>query len=114
MWRLTAWITRSPRGRGNKTAILFEAEPIGSNGSPEVRHITYQQLKDDVCKFANGLKKTRREKGRSCHDLFANGARGRRLRCWLVRALVQLTRWCSADFQASQSWIVWKMHSRSI
>jgi acetyl-CoA synthetase len=50
-------------GRGNKTAILFEAEPIGAGGSPEVRHITYQQLLDDVCQFANGLKKLGVKKG---------------------------------------------------
>jgi acetyl-CoA synthetase len=51
------------QGRGNKTAILFEAEPMGADGSPATRAITYQQLKDEVCKFANGLKKLGVKKG---------------------------------------------------
>lgn len=44
-------------GRGNKTAILFEGEPIGQGQPPEVRRITYQQLSDEVGRFANGLRK---------------------------------------------------------
>jgi acetyl-CoA synthetase len=51
------------KGNGDKTAILFEAEPIGSSGQPEIRNITYKQLKDDVCRFANGLKKLGVKKG---------------------------------------------------
>ena len=43
------------QGRGDKTAILFEAEPIGPGG-PEVRRITFKQLLADVCRFANALK----------------------------------------------------------
>ncbi len=50
-------------GRGSKTAILFEAEPMSPGSSPEVRRITYQQLLDDVCRFANGLKKLGVKKG---------------------------------------------------
>jgi len=46
------------QGRGDKTAILFEGEPVDRAGQPcEVRRITFSQLKDDVCRFANGLKK---------------------------------------------------------
>ena len=61
-------------GRGNKTAILWEGEPkvskeyespselstdqkLAEPTSYEVRKITYKQLKDQVCQFANGLKK---------------------------------------------------------
>ena len=51
------------QGRGDKTAILFEAEPFNSDGSAKVRKITYQQLKDDVCRLANGLKKLGVKKG---------------------------------------------------
>jgi acetyl-CoA synthetase len=51
------------QGRGSKTAILFEAEPLAADGSAQVRRITYQQLKDDVCRFANGLKKLGVKKG---------------------------------------------------
>ncbi len=51
------------QGRGDKTAIIWEAEPIGAGGSPEIRRITFRQLKDDVCRFANGLKKLGVKKG---------------------------------------------------
>ena len=51
------------QGRGNKTAILFEGEPIHSDNRPQVRHITFSQLRDDVCRFANGLKKLGVKKG---------------------------------------------------
>jgi acetyl-CoA synthetase len=46
------------RGRGGKTAILWEGEPLApaSNGG-QVRRITFEQLRKDVCRFANGLKK---------------------------------------------------------
>jgi acetyl-CoA synthetase len=43
------------KGNGNKTAIIWEGEPLAS-GRPEVRRLTYQQLKDEVCRLANGLK----------------------------------------------------------
>src|SRR5438105_13748095 len=43
------------QGRGDKTAILFEAEPL-PEGKPEVRRISFKQLLADVCRFANGLK----------------------------------------------------------
>ena len=53
------------QGRGDKTAILWEGEPEsgrpGSGGS--VHRITYRQLRDDVCRFANGLKKLGVKKG---------------------------------------------------
>ncbi|MGD0541562.1 MAG: AMP-binding protein, partial [Tepidisphaeraceae bacterium] len=45
------------RGRGNKTAILWE----GENG--EVRSVTYEQLRQDVCRLAGGLKKLGVKKG---------------------------------------------------
>ncbi len=37
-------------GRGHKAAILWEGEP------GEVRSLTYQQVLEDVCRMANGLK----------------------------------------------------------
>jgi acetyl-CoA synthetase len=49
--------THIEKGRGSKTAILWEAE----NG--DVRNVTFQQLRDDVCRFANGLKKQGVKKG---------------------------------------------------
>lgn len=37
-------------GLGNKTAIIFESD------AGEVTHVTYQELHERVCKFANGLR----------------------------------------------------------
>jgi len=51
------------QGRGNKTAILFEGEPLQPDGRPDVRHITFSQLRDDVGRLANGLKKLGVKKG---------------------------------------------------
>jgi len=43
-------IDRHLATKANKTAIIFEGEP------GDTRHISYQQLHDDVCQFANALK----------------------------------------------------------
>src|SRR5687768_18038055 len=60
------------QGRGGKTAILWEGEPSHPADNPvtsrgkvdhEIRRITYAELKDDVCRFANGLKKLGLKKG---------------------------------------------------
>jgi acetyl-CoA synthetase len=51
------------QGRGDKTAILFEAEPLDPSGAPAIRKISFKQLRDDVCRFANGLKKLGVKKG---------------------------------------------------
>jgi acetyl-CoA synthetase len=52
------------KGRGKKTAILWEAEPEAAAGKGgEVRRITFEQLRDQVCRFANGLKKLGVKKG---------------------------------------------------
>jgi acetyl-CoA synthetase len=51
------------QGRGDKTAILFEAEPLDPSGAPTIRKISFNQLRDDVCRFANGLKKLGVKKG---------------------------------------------------
>jgi acetyl-CoA synthetase len=51
-------------GRGGKTAIVWEAEPetaVGAGG--RIRKVTFGQLKDEVCRFANGLKKLGVKKG---------------------------------------------------
>jgi acetyl-CoA synthetase len=52
-------------GRGDKAAILWEGEPEsglpGSGGS--VHRITYRHLRDEVCRFANGLKSLGVKKG---------------------------------------------------
>ena len=51
-------------GRGDKMALLFEGEPVDAEGSPkEVRRYTYRQLRDEVCRFANGLKSLGVKKG---------------------------------------------------
>ena len=43
-------IDRHLESKADKTAIIFEGEP------GDTRHISYQQLHDDVCQFANALK----------------------------------------------------------
>jgi acetyl-CoA synthetase len=50
-------IDRHLKTRKNKTAILFEGEP------GDVRKITYGELYNEVCKFANALKKLGVKKG---------------------------------------------------
>ena len=61
---ITAWTIRSNNGRGEKTAILWEGEPEASAGKGgEIRRITFEQLRDQVCRFANGLKKLGVKKG---------------------------------------------------
>ena len=51
-------------GKGNKTAIIWEGEPESLPGKGgEIRKITYNQLRDDVSRFANGLKKLGVKKG---------------------------------------------------
>ncbi len=49
-------------GFGDKTAIVWEGEPI-DDGQPEVRRLTYQDLQREVCKFANVLKNLGVKKG---------------------------------------------------
>ncbi len=44
-------------GRGERTAYFFEGEPA------DRRSITYKELLDDVCRFANGLRKLGIRKG---------------------------------------------------
>src|SRR4051812_44560747 len=46
------------QGKGEKVAILGEGELLEAsrNNQPEIRRISYKQLKDDVCRFSNGLK----------------------------------------------------------
>ncbi len=48
---------------GNDIAIVWEGEPIGPNGRPEVRTLTYRELLREVCKFANVLKRMGVRKG---------------------------------------------------
>ena len=50
-------------GNGNKTAIIFEGEPYANALPSEVRRLTYNQLKDEVCKLANALKSLGVKKG---------------------------------------------------
>src|SRR5215831_14848975 len=51
-------------GRGDKIAIMWEGEPEVHPGKGGlVRKFTYRQLRDDVCRFANGLKELGVKKG---------------------------------------------------
>jgi len=52
------------KGRGKKTAILWEGEPETSAGNGgEIRRISFEQLRKEVCQFANGLKNLGVKKG---------------------------------------------------
>ncbi len=55
--RTTASIATSLAGRGDKVAFLWEGEP------GDTRTITYQELLDEVCRFANVLKGLGVQKG---------------------------------------------------
>jgi acetyl-CoA synthetase len=52
-------------GRGDKTAILWEGEPQagGAQSGGVVLRITFAQLRDQVCRFANALKQLGVKKG---------------------------------------------------
>ncbi|HWE03282.1 MAG TPA: acetate--CoA ligase [Tepidisphaeraceae bacterium] len=52
-------------GRGDKTALLWEGEPEseGMHSGGTVLRVTFAQLKDQVCRFANALKKLGVKKG---------------------------------------------------
>jgi len=49
-------------GRGDAVGLIWEGEPI-DNGVPEIKTYTYAQLKDEVSRFANGLKSLGVKKG---------------------------------------------------
>jgi acetyl-CoA synthetase len=50
------------RGQGDEMALIWEGEPMleeadtGAGGAPEVRRLTYRDLLNEVCRFANVLK----------------------------------------------------------
>ncbi len=50
-------LDRNLEARGDKTAIIFEGEP------GDTRHITYRELYEEVCQFANALRAQGIEKG---------------------------------------------------
>ena len=50
-------------GCDDQTAILYEGETLDGIGKPIVRTFTFSQLRDEVCKFANGLKSLGVKKG---------------------------------------------------
>ena len=49
-------------GHGDDVAIIWEGEPVGSNG-PEVIRLTYRDLQRETAKFGNVLKSLGIEKG---------------------------------------------------
>ncbi len=52
------------QGRGDHTAILWEGEPVGSDGHPkEIRRLSYRELLREVCRLANALRRLGVEKG---------------------------------------------------
>ena len=49
-------------GHGDQVALIWEGEPM-PGGQPEIRRLTYNDLKREVCRFANGLKSLGVSKG---------------------------------------------------
>jgi len=49
-------------GHGDEVAILWEGEPVGAHG-PEVRRITYRELRDEVARCAAALEQLGVRKG---------------------------------------------------
>jgi acetyl-CoA synthetase len=49
-------------GHGDETAIIWEGEPVGEAG-PEVRHVTYRELRDEVARCAAALESLGVRKG---------------------------------------------------
>ncbi len=84
-------IDRHLETRGEQVAIIWEGDDPHQS-----RHISYRELHDEVCRFANVLKIARRQEGRSRHHLHADdpgsGVRDARL----LRASARCTRSCSA------------------
>ncbi|HBS29809.1 MAG TPA: acetyl-coenzyme A synthetase, partial [Phycisphaerales bacterium] len=50
-------------GLGDQAAIIWEGEPIGPSGRPEVRTLTYRELLRETCRLANALKSLGVRKG---------------------------------------------------
>jgi len=50
-------------GLGDQVALIWEGEPIGPSGSPEIRRLTYAELLRETCRFANALKALGVKKG---------------------------------------------------
>jgi acetyl-CoA synthetase len=43
-------------GRGDKPAIIWEAEPLDALGKPAIRRLTFRELRDEVGRLANALR----------------------------------------------------------
>jgi acetyl-CoA synthetase len=50
-------------GYGDETAIIWEGEPVGADGTVETRRLTYNDMKREVCRFANALRARGVKKG---------------------------------------------------
>ena len=50
-------------GHGHQVGIIWEGEPKDASGTPEVKHLCYGELLDEVCRAANALKSLGVQKG---------------------------------------------------
>ena len=64
-------IDRHLAKRGDQTAIIWEGDD-----PKDSKHITYRQLHEEVCRFANVLKGARRQARRPGYDLYADDPGG--------------------------------------
>ncbi len=62
-------------GHGDETAIIWEGEPVGSDG-PETLRISYRDLQRETAKFGNALKALGVGKGDIVTIYMPHGARG--------------------------------------
>ena len=88
----------STRSTGT-SAPAAATSPRSSTTRPSrarTRTFTYAELLDQVARFAGVLRTPRGRAGRPRRDLPADGARGRRSRCWPAPGSAPCTRWCSA------------------
>ena len=77
--------------RGDQVAFLWEGDDPG-----ESKSLTYRQLYEQVCKFANVLKSLGIKKGDRVSHLPADDSRSCRWRCWRAPASAPSIRWSSA------------------
>ncbi|MEM1423620.1 MAG: acetate--CoA ligase [Planctomycetota bacterium] len=50
-------------GHGDDVAIIWESEPLGDDGQPEIQRLTYKDLQRETAKFANVLESMGVKKG---------------------------------------------------
>jgi acetyl-CoA synthetase len=90
-------IDRHLATRGDQTAIIWEGDDPG-----ESKHITYGQLHDRVCRFANVLKNHGVKKGDTV-TIYLPMIRKRHMPCWHAHELARFIPSCLEVFRRTRS-----------